>query len=362
MYVEFIRLIIILAGTIFVWTLSPEITVFIQSLNSNWVLPGFIIVYWIVGGFCYVIGGLIGRSSVKGINLVDEAVRKVPSLDLLIGIAGLLIGLAIAAIISFPLFPSNTPFDRALTFVIFFFSGAFGVYVTLHKRKDISQIFLPSSGSKAEARGKEGSKPVFREKIVDTSAIIDGRIADISKTDFLEGKLVVPYFVLKELQAVADSKDPLKRGKGRRGLEILNFLQRESKVEVEIIDKDFPALPDVDSKIIQLAKELKGVILTTDFNLHQLAELQGITALNLNDLANALKPVVLPGEELKVTVIREGKEPGQGVGYLDDGTMIVVDGGSRSVGEELSVSVTGILQTSAGRMIFTKPKGKESKG
>lgn len=305
-----------------------------------------------------MLGGLIGRSSLKGIGWIDESIRMIPSLDLFIGIAGLLIGLTMAAIISFPLFPANTPFNRVLTFIIFFLLGAFGVYVTLHKRKDLTKIFATSMEPRSKTKVKGQERSLLREKIIDTSVIIDGRIADVAKTDFIEGELVVPYFVLKELQAVADSDDPLKRSKGRRGLEILNSLQRESSIDVDIVKKDYPDLPDVDAKLIQLAKDRDGVILTTDFNLQQLAELQDISILNLNDLANALKPVVLPGEELKVTVIRDGKEPGQGVGYLDDGTMIVVDGGAGAIGKELEVIVTGILQTSAGRMIFTKPQQK----
>lgn len=352
-------MIIILAGTVFVWVLSAEVTGIIEDLNPNWVVPGFIILYIIIGGFSYVIGGVLGRGSRRSINWLDGLIERIPSFDLLMGFVGLLIGLVIAAIISYPLFPSSSPLDRTLNFAVFVFSGAFGVYIMLRKRKDFSQI-LVSPAEQGGLREKGKSKGLIREKIIDTSIIIDGRIADISKTNFLEDKLVVPYFVLKELQAVADSSDPLKRSKGRRGLEILNSLQREPKAEVEIAERDYPKLADVDSKVIQLAKDRNGVILTTDFNLQQLAELQGVTALNLNDLANALKPVVLPGEELKVTVIKEGKEAGQGVGYLDDGTMIVVDGGSKAVGEELKVAVTGILQTSAGRMIFTKPKNREA--
>jgi len=193
-------------------------------------------------------------------------------------------------------------------------------------------------------------------KILDTSVIIDGRIADICKTGFIEGALVIPEFVLEELQHIADSSDALKRNRGRRGLDILNKIQKELKVKVIITDQDFDEISEVDSKLVKLAKVMKGKVVTNDFNLNKVCELQGVSVLNINDLANAVKPVVLPGEELHVQVIKDGKENGQGVAYLDDGTMIVVEGGREYIGSFLDVIVTSVLQTSAGRMIFAKPK------
>jgi uncharacterized protein YacL len=189
-------------------------------------------------------------------------------------------------------------------------------------------------------------------KILDTSVIIDGRIVDICDTAFIEGTLVIPQFVLKELQLVADSADSLKRQRGRRGLDVLDRLQKSAQVQVQIIDSDFPDVRDVDSKLIELAKHLNAKIVTNDFNLNKIARLQGIAVLNINELANALKPIVLPGESMKVFILKEGKEKDQGVAYLDDGTMVVVDNSRRLIGQTILITVTSVLQTTVGKMIF----------
>jgi len=202
-------------------------------------------------------------------------------------------------------------------------------------------------------------------KILDTSVIIDGRIADITETGFVEGPLLIPQFVLSELQHIADSSDPVKRTRGKRGLEVLHHIQKQVNVDVRIVDTDYPAVKEVDSKLIELGKEVRGKILTNDSNLNKVAELQGVEVLNINELANALKPVVLPGEEMNVKILKEGKEMGQGVAYLDDGTMIVVDNGRRQIGKTIDVIVTSVLQTPAGRMIFARLKeeaSRESRG
>ncbi len=196
-------------------------------------------------------------------------------------------------------------------------------------------------------------------KILDTSVIIDGRIADITKSGFLEGELIVPGFVLEELQHIADSSDVLKRNRGRRGLDILNKIQKEPYTSVRIVEQDYGDINEVDTKLVKLAKDMGGKVVTNDYNLNKVCELQGVPVLNINELANSVKPVVLPGEELKVQVIKDGKEQGQGVGYLDDGTMIVVDSGRRFIGQTVTVLVTSVLQTAAGRMIFAKPKAME---
>ena len=183
--------------------------------------------------------------------------------------------------------------------------------------------------------------------------IIDGRIADICDTGFMEGTFIIPQFILQELQHIADSSDPLKRGRGRRGLDVLNRIQKQSSLEVKIVDQDYPKIQEVDAKLIALAKDIHAKIVTNDFNLNKVAELQGIPVLNINQLFNALKPVVLPGEVMNVKILKEGKEPGQGVAYLDDGTMVVVDNARRYMGKSMDVTVTSVLQTTAGRMIFT---------
>jgi uncharacterized protein YacL len=189
-------------------------------------------------------------------------------------------------------------------------------------------------------------------KLLDTSSIIDGRIADMAETGFLEGPLLVPEFVLRELQMVADSQDGSKRQRGRRGLDVLQRMQEDSKLDVQIVKKDFPGIREVDQKLIELAKEMGGKILTTDFNLNKVAQLHTVEVLNINDLANALKPVVLPGERMSISILKEGKEMNQGVGYLDDGTMVVVDHARRMIGRSVEIAVTSVLQTASGKMIF----------
>jgi uncharacterized protein YacL len=204
-----------------------------------------------------------------------------------------------------------------------------------------------------------------KPKILDTSVIIDGRIADITETGFIEGPLIIPQFILNELQHIADSSDSIKRTRGKRGLEVLHHIQKQADVDVRIEDKDYLAVKEVDSKLIELAKEVRGKIITNDSNLNKVAELQGIEVLNINELANSIKPVVLPGEEINVKILKEGKEMGQGVAYLDDGTMIVVDNGRKQMGKTIDVVVTSVLQTPAGRMIFARLKeeaNRETKG
>lgn len=205
-------------------------------------------------------------------------------------------------------------------------------------------------------RAIKGKEPEENKKILDTSVIIDGRIADVCETAFLEGDFIVPQFILHELQHIADSPDSLKRARGRRGLDILQRIQKIPHIKVTIVDNDFPKIKEVDSKLVALGKAMNAKVITNDFNLNKVAELQGVTVLNINELANAIKPVVLPGENLKVFIIKEGKEHNQGVAYLEDGTMVVVDNGRKLIGKNIVVTVTSVLQTTAGRMIFTKTK------
>jgi uncharacterized protein YacL len=240
------------------------------------------------------------------------------------------------------------PTARALLSLLL---GYLGVAIALRKGeelKGISSRLFPKV-----ARGSGGYK------ILDTSVIIDGRIADICDTGFLEGTLIVPQFVLRELQQVADSSDSLRRNRGKRGFDVLQRIQRLPKVKVEIHDLDFPRVREVDRKLIECAKALGGKVITNDYNLNRVAELSGVQVLNINELAGALKPVVLPGEVMNVHVLKEGKESGQGIAYLDDGTMVVVDHGKKYLGQSVDVTVTSVLQTTAGRMIFTRLKEEE---
>ena len=207
-----------------------------------------------------------------------------------------------------------------------------------------------------ESKFSELAGSALCPKVLDTSVIIDGRVADLCETGFLEGTFLIPHFILDELQHIADSSDSLKRARGRRGLDILNKIQKMGEVDVRIIDEDFPHVKEVDAKLIVMAKKMNAKVMTNDLNLNKVAELQGVRVLNINELCNALRPVVLPGETIRVFVLKEGKEAGQGVAYLDDGTMIVVDNARRYIGKNVDVVVTSVLQTTAGRMIFTRLK------
>lgn len=222
-----------------------------------------------------------------------------------------------------------------------------------------SAAFSPPSDASVYTVPANGLRAI--PKILDTSAIIDGRICDIAKAGFMEGELVVPAFVLDELRHIADSADVLRRNRGRRGLDVLARLQEEGRCPVRVEEKDYEDLDEVDVKLLRLSKDLQGAVLTNDYNLNKVAGVTGVRVLNINELAGALRPVVLPGEEMTVHLIREGKEPGQGVAYLDDGTMVVVENGRRRVGETLETVVTTVLQTSAGRMIFSRVKGEETR-
>jgi uncharacterized protein YacL len=282
----------------------------------------------------------------------ERSITSVPLSDLLSGTLGLLIGLLISVLL-FPVLEKTIWIGSILPVIVSMTLGVMGFRVGYNKREELAEII-----SKGRTRGqdKSGARPYEEHKILDTSVIIDGRIADICKTGFIEGTLVIPEFVLEELQHIADSSDLLKRNRGRRGLDILNKIQKELEVKVLIYEGDFEEISEVDSKLVRLAKVLQGKVITNDFNLNKVCELQGVSVLNINDLANAVKPVVLPGEEILIQVIKDGKEHGQGVAYLDDGTMIVVEGGRDFIGTTLEVMVTSVLQTSAGRMIFAKPK------
>ncbi|WP_139492838.1 PIN/TRAM domain-containing protein [Brevibacillus dissolubilis] len=293
---------------------------------------------------------------VNTVHWGEEMLLKLPITDVMFGALGLIIGLIVAFLLFLPI--NSIPILVVGDFLPLFVSallGYLGFQVGFRKKDEIMSVFAIGRKDKNK-KENSGLAANVEHKILDTSVIIDGRIADICRTGFIEGALVIPGFVLEELQHIADSSDVLKRNRGRRGLDILNKIQKELKVNVQIYEGDFEDVTEVDSKLIKLAKVLNGKVVTNDFNLNKVCELQGVPVLNINDLANAVKPVVLPGEELHVQVIKDGKEYGQGVAYLDDGTMIVVEGGRDYIGTEIEVLVTSVLQTSAGRMIFAKPK------
>ena len=285
---------------------------------------------------------------------------QLPTVDFLAAIIGLLIALMLSVLLSFPLselpgaWAQFTPIAVGAVLCVVFTT------ITVAQGREIFQIFGLHIPEGVGGLGREGIGgrlvPRTHQLVVDTSALIDGRIADIVQAGFITGSLIIPRFVLDELHHIADSYDATRRIRGRRGLEVLNRLQNELDIHVEISEVDLKDIPDVDSKLVRLCKLLNCPIITNDFNLNQVAKIQSLQVLNINDLANAVRPVVMPGEELGVRIIQEGKEPSQGVGFLDDGTMIVVEDGRHFINSELTVVVTRVLQTSAGRMIFAHLK------
>jgi len=310
----------------------------------------------LAGGWGLLSGLLIATLTL----LMEGGLKNIPLKSLIGSFIGLILGMMTANLVSNVIF-SNLLNNQQITLPLL--GGLYGVcgYIGLRigfKKGEEIQFSGWNLFSKSIPRGE-------RAKILDTSVIIDGRISDITETGFLEGPLMIPQFVLNELQHIADSSDPVKRTRGKRGLEVLQHIQKQANVDVKIVDNDYPSVREVDAKLIELAKEVQGKIITNDSNLNKVAQLQGIEVLNINALANSLKPVVLPGEEMNVKILKEGKEMGQGVAYLDDGTMIVVDNGRKQIGKTLDVMVTSVLQTTAGRMIFARLKEesvRESRG
>jgi len=274
-------------------------------------------------------------------------VRQVPLQTLVAALVGFVISLIISALLALPLSVLPTPLGEVLPFVALVLFSYLGIMVMVTREKEIFGMLGVRLAREKQARQEQ-------RVLLDTSVIIDGRIADISQTGFISGAILIPRFVLNELQHIADSADTLRRNRGRRGLDILNKLQKESRVPIRILETDYRDMREVDDKLVRLAKDLCCPIVTNDYNLNRVAELQGITVLNINELANAVKAIVLPGESLTVHIIQEGKELGQGVGYLDDGTMIVVEDGRRHIDQTIQVTVTRVLQTVAGRMIFAQ--------
>lgn len=322
-----------------------------RSFEAAGALVALWVVAWIVVGF-----GVLPYLTIVPATWLIRRVEELSTAEFVTAVGGLLIGLLMGLLLGLPLSGLPQPFGTWLPLGVSIFLGLGMVGLTVAKREDLliaaETVGLLRRPAPAGDRAAEGDPRI----VVDTSAIIDGRIAEIVESGFIYGTLVVPKFVLDELQHIADSSDTLRRNRGRRGLEILARMQKGSSTPVEIIDDDVPEVAEVDAKLVALARVRSRVILTNDFNLNRVAELQGVRVMNINSLANAVKPAVLPGEELRVRVIQEGKEAGQGVGFLDDGTMIVVEGGARHIDKDVDVSVTRVLQTVAGRMIFAQPR------
>ena len=312
--------------------------------------------------FC--ISFFVADAILAGIRRLEKIVSQLSVSYLLFGMIVALIGLLVAWLVVLPFTNLQIPaVTQALPIALSIIFGYLGFYVGTTRREDILRVFTVNKKKTEDSpvlERKAGDN--FRKyKLLDTSVIIDGRIYDIAKTGFIEGVLVIPVFVLNELQYIADSADSLKRVRGRRGLDILNALQKEEHIQVEIYEGDYDDINEVDRKLIRLAKSIDGIIITNDFNLNKVSEFQNVPVFNINALAQAIKPVVIPGETLKTTVVKQGTERQQGVAYLDDGTMIVVEDGQYYMNEEIEVVVTSALQTAAGRMIFAKPLHSQKK-
>ena len=364
MFKKFMRIIFGIFGAMMGYHLVYGLNIAQENVNFSWQNPGD---FFTSPQFLGIIGGLI-----VGLFLLYFILEKVLDFFInfeyklkeltwekfIVAVLGLLTGLIFGALINFAFSIRNIPRVGLPISILFnIVCIYFGFTLAINKQEEFADFILNRSNYKLSSYGDMES--IISNKILDTSVIIDGRILDICQTGFIEGSLIIPEFVLEELRHIADSSDVLKRNRGRRGLDILKKMQKDSDIDVQIVNHDFEEIPEVDSKLVKLAQMIDARVITNDYNLNKVAELQGVKVLNINELANAVKPVVLPGEEMEVKVIKEGKEDGQGVGYLDDGTMIVVDEGVKYIGQEISVLVTSILQTAAGRMIFAKPKAKE---
>jgi uncharacterized protein YacL len=336
MQLTLIRLLVVALAALMGWTLSADI------------LPPAL--------------GALGSAAVASLAVVlEHRLRNVPTREVLGGFIGAIGGLSIALVAGLSVLPwitasggRPTPLVPALLALA---CGYFGAVIGARRGAKVhaSNVRTAIKGVALPVRG-------VTPKVMDTSVIIDGRIADVIASGFIEGPLVVPQFVLRELQQVADSSDPLKRNRGRKGLDVLRGIQEAEKIKVEVSDRDYSDIREVDGKLLALSEELGGKILTNDYNLNKVAQLRGVQVLNVNDLANAMKPVVLPGEMLSVQIIKEGKERNQGVGYLDDGTMVVVDNGKRLIGLKVDVVVTSVIQTNAGKMIFGATEEDQEQG
>ncbi|MFH1368698.1 MAG: TRAM domain-containing protein, partial [Elusimicrobiota bacterium] len=327
MLIWFFRILVIIAGPVISYTQI--------SHNSQGILIGVFVALIVIGA--------------------EIVIQRVPLDTLIVAIIGTILGLIGAKVLDYTIYIMDNPRiyelikDYSLLINVVF--GYLGLVIAVRKKSELDLL-----DKDILRRGQR--RPADNIVVLDTSAIIDGRISDITATKFIPGTFVVPRFVLEELQSLADSSDAHKRNRARRGLDIVAQLQKDESVTIKIFDKDYSEIHSTDGKLLQLAKDLTAKILTTDFNLNKVASLQGVTVLNINDLSNALKPVYLPGETMPIFVVKEGKEHHQGVGYLDDGTMVIVEEGRRFIGKRAEVTVTSILQTSSGRMIFTKPIGE----
>ncbi|WP_017380998.1 PIN/TRAM domain-containing protein [Paenisporosarcina sp. TG-14] len=354
-----IRITFILIGGTLGLLLLPQLYELINLSSNPWLNNPYVSV--LIGAvLLFVLAMLMTDYLIEFLKWMEDRLLNAPIGDLMFGTLGLIIGLSVAFLLSFAVDSIQLPvINSILPVLLTIILGYLGFQVGFKKRDEISQMFTASRAIVDKKKQDDNNPQELQQssyKLLDTSVIIDGRISDISATGFIEGVLVVPQFVLTELQHIADSSDTLKRTRGRRGLDILKRLQTERASALLITEEDFDEVQEVDLKLMRLAKKMGGVVVTNDFNLNKVCALHQVPVLNINDLANAVKPIVIPGENMHIVVIKDGKEQNQGVAYLDDGTMIVVEDGRANIGQAIDVVVTSVLQTSAGRMIFAKRK------
>lgn len=355
-----ITVLMVLAGASIGISLLPIAWHTIDQQENSWLNnPG---TNSVIGAIIfYLLSLLVVNYVTAGIQKIEKKLSEFSLTYLLFGAIGTIIGLMIGVIVSIPLYNWNVPFVNSVApILVMVLLGYLGLQIGTTRIEEWKKIFTPKNKKGDTQDSQQMLERNYEDhfhkyKILDTSVIIDGRIYDIAKTGFLEGVILIPNFVLYELQYIADSGDSLKRVRGRRGLDILNSLQKEDGITVEMYDGDFEEISEVDSKLLKLAKLLDGVVVTNDYNLNKVAEFQNVPVLNINALANAVKPVVIPGEAMEVLLVKAGTERQQGVAYLDDGTMVVVEDGQHYMNERIKVIVTSALQTAAGRMIFAKP-------
>jgi uncharacterized protein YacL len=344
-----ISIVLVIIGLIVGWQLGAFI-------GQNWNIPLHpyvlnVLTAVFLGGLLYLFSILLTKWIYALANFLARFFKTVSLLELFLGFVALILSMLLSFLIDLATHLSSIPIvGPYLPALLAIFLAYVSLTLFVSKREEVASLFQFGGATKERVRYKKTE----RRYLLDTNVIIDGRIAEILKSGIIEGLIIIPSFVLSELQYVADSPDPIRRARGRRGLETLNRIQKESPVKIEIMEVKLAGEP-VDQRLMKLAKSLQATIITNDYNLAQIARLQDLNIINLNELANALKPVVLPGEEIQVAITKEGKEPNQGVGYLDDGTMVVVEGGKYFMGQTLTTVVTSILQTSAGRMIFARP-------
>lgn len=328
---------------------------FLGSTFAVWIQepPEIYVTVFALVGFLF---GLIVTPyvTIRPLRRISQRLSSMPPEQLVAIVGGIFLGLLAAGLLSFPLGFLPTPFRQIMPLAAAIVFCYLSVVTLASRQRDFQSLFSNIRGN-GNGRSADSNSPTDTVILLDTSVIIDGRIADISKTGFIRSTLLVPNFILQELQHIADSPDPLRRGRGRLGLEVLSTLQSEAPIPTRITDMDVSEVRDADSKLVALARNLHCPIMTNDYNLNRVAELQGVTVLNINDLANAVKVTSLPGETLNVKIIQEGREVNQGVGFLPDGTMVVVENGKELINASLNVTVTKVLQTSAGRMIFARP-------